>query len=401
MANVFVNIPVLASNGAGAAVDVSTMGRTKSLVIGGGFRATVNVEYATDALGTVWAPLATFHQSGNVTIDVAAHWLRAVTSDYQSGAPNLDVGSSDAGSSFILLPLSGAATDVSALPLFKTVVTPPGFAGTIDVSEDGVSWAQIFAFQNGGGMSREIVAQFARVTGGMDVYIGGANADGASAPAFDPTRASYFEDFLNAAGLILTVAPPLNSSFEILTLPTNVDPTYNAGLGSWFLNPPTNPGDAVETYLTFTVAGGGTAPPDSRASIAFAGVATMKRTIRGSIGVAISPTDQVFYFMGGEYGIFVGPSSTGGSVNYHGEIDTFGNFVDLGVPVDLLPHTFEIEYTASDGLVRYSVDGVLCATTPVGNQLFGRYYRMETSVTDLQMVMYVDYDLLELTGLPR
>ncbi len=191
MANVFINIPVPLSNTAGAAVDVSSMGRTKSLVIGGGFHATVDVEYATDLAGTDWAPLATFHQSGNLTVDVAAHWMRAVTSVYVNGVPNLDVGSSDAGSSFVLLTANGAAVSVSALPLLKTVVTPVGFVGTVDVSEDGSSWAQIFAFQNGGGVTREVVAQFARVTGGVDgvavdVYIGGAGAVSSAAVIPDP-----------------------------------------------------------------------------------------------------------------------------------------------------------------------------------------------------------------------
>lgn len=95
MANVFLNIPVPTSDGAGAAVDVSAMGKTKSLVIGGGFRATVNVEYAIGDTPTDWAPLATFLQAGNLTIDVACQWIRAVTSDYVSGTPNLDVGSND------------------------------------------------------------------------------------------------------------------------------------------------------------------------------------------------------------------------------------------------------------------------------------------------------------------
>lgn len=176
MANLFVNLPAPAANGAGAAVDVSAFGKTKSIVCGGGFVATVNVEYSTDAAGAgPWAPLATFLQAGNLTIDVAAHWMRAVTSSYQSGAPNVDVGSSDAGSLFALLPAAGTPVDVSALPLLKTVVSPSGFAGNVEVSEDGISWAQIFSFQNGGAVTRSVVAQFARVTGGADVWMGGAN----------------------------------------------------------------------------------------------------------------------------------------------------------------------------------------------------------------------------------
>lgn len=170
MANQFVNIPVPTSNATGAAVDVSSMGKTKTLVIGGGFHATVNVDFSTDAAGADWAPLATFQGPGNLTVDVAAQWIRARTSSYQSGTPNLDIGSDDSGSVFVILTADGAGVDVSALPLFKTVAVPADFVGTVDVSEDGTSWAQAFSFQVGAPIwqSRDIVAQYARVTGSVD-----------------------------------------------------------------------------------------------------------------------------------------------------------------------------------------------------------------------------------------
>lgn len=182
MANVFFDIPVPTANGAGAAVDVSTMGKTKSFVIGGGFRCCVNIEYALDDIGTEWAPLATFLQSGNLTIDVAAHWLRAVTSEYQSGAPNVDVGGNDAGLVMATLTGDGASVDISTLPGFKTVIVPTGFVGTIDISEDGSDWAQVFSFQTGAaaGQSREFYGQFARVNpvgAALDVRIAGTSND--------------------------------------------------------------------------------------------------------------------------------------------------------------------------------------------------------------------------------
>jgi len=192
MGNLFVNLPAPAANGAGAPVDVSAFGKTKSIVCGGGFAATVNVEYSTDDVGAgPWAPLATFLQAGNLTIDVAAHWMRAVTSSYQGGAPNVDVGSSDAGSLFALLPAAGTPVDVSALPLLKTVVAPSGFAGNVEVSEDGISWAQIFSFQNGGAVTRSVVARFARVSGGSDVWIGGAGDAGSGGGAASAVLSLY------------------------------------------------------------------------------------------------------------------------------------------------------------------------------------------------------------------
>lgn len=173
MANLFLDIPVPASNGSGAPVDVSAMGATKSFVCGGGFQATVNVEFSTDAGALTWAPLATFQRSGNLTVDVAARWIRAVTSEYRGGAPNLGVGSSDAGTLFALLLADGSSVDVSTLPLFKTVVSPS--AALVEVSADGVSWAQIFSLPNAGDESMSVYAQFARVTGGVDVTLAGAN----------------------------------------------------------------------------------------------------------------------------------------------------------------------------------------------------------------------------------
>lgn len=206
MANLFLNIPVPTSNAAGAPVDVSAMGKTKSLVIGGGFNATVNVEFATD-LGNGWAPLATFHQSGNLTIDVACGFLRAVTSNYVSGAPNLDVGSDDSGTTVANLVSAGTAVDISALPKFKTVVVPDGWFGSIEASEDGVVWAEIFSFPVSApkGQSREFVAQFARqVPTGLliDVVIAGAGDGGGGAGAASSLLSIYgdgsFGDYTTA-----------------------------------------------------------------------------------------------------------------------------------------------------------------------------------------------------------
>lgn len=187
--NIFVNLPVPASNSAGAAVDVSAMGMTKTVILGGTLDAAVTIEYATDA-GTDFAPLMTFQDGGNVTIDVAAHWMRAVTSAYKSGAGNCDVGASNAGSSFVQIPTIGTPVDISALPLFKTVVAAPGFAGNVEVTQDGISWAQVMTFANGGGQSGSFFGAEARVTGGGagSVWIGGAEAGaGGGSPVFPPS----------------------------------------------------------------------------------------------------------------------------------------------------------------------------------------------------------------------
>ena len=185
MANQFVNIPVLASNGAGAPVDVSKMGATKTIVVGSvGGGTTVTIEYAEDPAGAgPWAPLpnGSFQGPGRVTFDFAAHWLRAVTSSYSSGTPNADCGASGDGATFV--EVGAVSVDISALPALKTVVVAG--AGILEVSQDGVSWSQAFAFQNAGGQTQRVYGQFARWTGGGTVWLGGAvSGDDNGSPAF-------------------------------------------------------------------------------------------------------------------------------------------------------------------------------------------------------------------------
>jgi hypothetical protein len=152
----------------------------------------------------VFAPLATFQGPGNTTIDVAAHWMRAVTSSYKSGTANADVGSSDAGSVFAQLVApagngAGAPVDISTMPSFKTVVIG-GLNGDgtviVEVSEDGVSYAQVMTFHLGGGQSGSFYGSFARVrregSGGIStptVWMGASNSGNAGS---SPTLLPYF-----------------------------------------------------------------------------------------------------------------------------------------------------------------------------------------------------------------
>ncbi len=195
MGNLFVNLPVPSSDAAGAAVDVSAMGQTKSIIMGGNLVASVNIEFATDVGGTVWAPLTTFQGPGSLTTNIAAHWMRAVTSNYKSGTANCDVGGSDDGTSFVQIVApavsgAGAPVAISALPLFKTVVVSGPFTGslTLEVSEDGVDYAQAMTFYRGGAQSASFYGAFARirrndVAGGSTptVWMAAANAGGGGA----------------------------------------------------------------------------------------------------------------------------------------------------------------------------------------------------------------------------
>jgi len=183
MANQFVNLPVPLSNTAGAAVDVSEMGATKTIVVGGPFKGTVDIEFATDDVGAgPWAPVpnASFvNQGGRVTADFAARWMRASMQRYQSGTPNADVGGSGAGSKFALLTSTPA--DISALPGLKTVVSSG--AVIVEISLDGISWSQAFSLQNAGSQTAVVYGALAR-TNGPAVWMGGADNTDQGAPPY-------------------------------------------------------------------------------------------------------------------------------------------------------------------------------------------------------------------------
>lgn len=172
MANVYANLPMPAFNGAGAAVDVSTMGGAKTIVVAGTFEgATLGIEISQDAVGPsqVWAPVASF-QSGDTRrlVRCAARYMRVNVSGRKLSLPftaNADVGANDAGAQFAALPMPtlngpGTAVDVSALGGFSTFVVGGVFPGAtvgIEGSEDGVDYAPICAFAGQGGQQSVVV----------------------------------------------------------------------------------------------------------------------------------------------------------------------------------------------------------------------------------------------------
>lgn len=176
MANVFLNIPTAVGNGVGAPVDVSSMGAFKSIVCAGDAEVAINVEINNAQVNTDggWQSIATFQGDGNININVAARWMRVRSSGFMpaiGGTTQVDVGSTNDGTTFALLPVPagtgvGAAVDVSALPAFKSVQVGGTFRGTllVEVSEDGsTAWSQPFSFQTPGVVSLAMMAQFMRV----------------------------------------------------------------------------------------------------------------------------------------------------------------------------------------------------------------------------------------------
>lgn len=181
MANQFVNLPAAAADGPGAAVDVSTFGALKTVLVTGSWSlpnrapaVTIEINNAAVSTDGTWSPLATF-QGGQPPKNflVAARWMRANVSNYRGGqAPVINVGGTDDGTSFVNLPVTagdgtGAPVNISALPTFKTVQVGSGFSGSliVEVSEDaaGAEYGQSFFLTAPGQQSLTIEGYWARV----------------------------------------------------------------------------------------------------------------------------------------------------------------------------------------------------------------------------------------------
>lgn len=199
MANQFLNLPTPSQNGVGTAVDVSSMGLSKSIVVAGDLAAVIQVEINNDSLqaGT-WAPVGVaFTKKGQQTFDCACRFMRTRVSGFNAkigGTPEVDVGGTDDGTGFaqIIAPAvdgPGAAVDISALAFAKTIQVGNAFSGTLllEASEDGVSnWATIASFTAPGQQQINFIAHHLRakrngvVAGGLlpIINIGAANETG-------------------------------------------------------------------------------------------------------------------------------------------------------------------------------------------------------------------------------
>jgi hypothetical protein len=172
MANVFADLPMPIGEGAGVAVDVSAMGKDKSIVVSGNLDgATITVEISED--GSAFFPLETFAAPGKRLEAVVAQFMRVfVRNRGASFSGNVDVGSNDNGALFAALPLPagdgyGTPVDVSALGTFTTFLCDGSFEGatiSIEISEDGNDYfpcGESFAGY-GGIRHRNVVANWMR-----------------------------------------------------------------------------------------------------------------------------------------------------------------------------------------------------------------------------------------------
>lgn len=181
MPNIYVNLPMPALNGAGAAVDVSAMGKVKTIAVTGDMaKASVTIEASADG-GVSWGPVISFTEPEVVNEQlVAANRLRVfvrgrIVGDGFGAVSN--VGGDPGGVQVIALALpatpsgngTGAATSAAAIGTFRTFIcagTFPGARVLIEGTNDGgVTWAPILMFSSQGKLVSKVdVSQQYRVS---------------------------------------------------------------------------------------------------------------------------------------------------------------------------------------------------------------------------------------------
>jgi len=147
MPSVFLNIPVPATTGSGAPVNISALGFCKLFSLTGGFGsvpnlgATVVIEASND--GVSWSPVTSLTAANDIRRSFAAVLVRATVIGDATGA-NLSVGADNPGTDMTALAVPagngvGAAVDISSFGSEKTVLYNGGMEAslTIEISQDG------------------------------------------------------------------------------------------------------------------------------------------------------------------------------------------------------------------------------------------------------------------------
>lgn len=175
--NVFANLGLPVLNGAGTAVDVSTLGPRKTIVVNGDYPGcTIEIQGSQVAGGASgYAPVATFNDGDtHRVVQGAFRYLRTFVRNRVAGATftaNVDVGAPEWTNEFASITMpgadgDGASIDVSALGSLWTVNVTGDLAGarvTLQISEDGTAWAALASFNVAGQQTFQVSAQFARV----------------------------------------------------------------------------------------------------------------------------------------------------------------------------------------------------------------------------------------------
>lgn len=300
MANSFIDLPVPAADGVGAAVDVSVQGKTRTITIQGVFDgANVTVEASVDG-GVDFVGVASFTASGKQTIDIAAQFMRVrVLGSGGATACNCDVGSNENGTGVVNLPAPaadgiGAAVDTSALGTFNTVIVTGDFTGQLDVqiSEDNVDWTTCFTFFAPGFMSKEVVAEFMRVVrsnsnplvpGAAGVDVGATNdPTSGAASAGGGSNCLIFRPGSGATGpVVFDTWPALMTKLAEIQADANGSGCYDILLDDSIVSPAVIPAGGPYDLTGVALIG----PPDrlSTANVADGASFTGLRTFRGDL----------------------------------------------------------------------------------------------------------------------
>jgi hypothetical protein len=235
VANVFINLPLPAGNGVGPAVLSDVLGKDKTVVVGGSFpKATITIEASVDG-GLTWGQITTFQDGDGKTRTVAviAQFMRTRVSGRNSALPfvgvNVDVGGNNNGTLFAALPVPatpgpGVSVDVSAFGAFKTVITGGGSFSrstiSVQISEDGISWAFMASFGQPDLKSFTAAARFMRAfvtgpgAGGVVAAVGSEQAGGGDGSLEIQDEGLFVGDrpILNFIGINVVAAddPPNN-----------------------------------------------------------------------------------------------------------------------------------------------------------------------------------------------
>lgn len=170
-------LPALAGNGAGTAINVSALAAAKTVVVSGSWQFAPTIQIEVNCSPTQdggWAPVGEQLQgAGTIAVNVACYWMRVKMSNFISGvAPSVWVGAGVDAPTFLDLTVpvvdgTGAASSIAAAPPFKTVQVSGPFGGVvnIEISQDGSNWSQVLSFQSGeaGVQNATFVANYLRV----------------------------------------------------------------------------------------------------------------------------------------------------------------------------------------------------------------------------------------------
>lgn len=254
MANTFVTVSVPLTPGVGAAVDVSTMGATHTIIVGGNaVGGYVILEGSQD--GNVFAPALTIDLVNDpkiMSLEGAFAFLRA-RRVFGHGTITIAIGgevvSGNLFSNAIDVPTPGSdgtPIDVSDYPPVKSIVLVGGYKGTIVAlgSVDGTNYDPIATFRTGASEVITLTGVYSNVRlrrigsddGTPDVRIGGTSAIAGTGNVYE-----FDEDF----GLTELPGHIVRQKVDDETLVFNDDGEFSVVQGSSLVQ------DYIETNLNY------------------------------------------------------------------------------------------------------------------------------------------------------